>query len=85
MTQVSRVLPIWYDVTPRPKRVMPHRGFSDRRHGRGGKPRLTDDQVRAIRLAGDWRWPIKLVAGLFHIKPGYCRVVMNGESHAHVR
>jgi hypothetical protein len=85
VTQVIRVLPLWYDATPLPRRKQPHHGFSDIRKGHGGRPRLTDDEVRAMRLAGDWHWPAVLVGRLFAISSGYAEMVMRGDTHAHVR
>lgn len=86
MTSVFKVLPLWYDATPVPqKRKAPYRGFSDLRKGQCGGVRLSDSEVRAIRLAGEWEWPPDLVAKLFHISPAYAPLVMRGETHAHVR
>lgn len=85
MTQVIRVLPLWSNTTPLPRKHRRARGFSDHRHHQGGKPKLTDEDVRAIRLAGEWRWPPAIVGKCFSIHPGYAEMVMRGETHAHVR
>lgn len=87
MTQVIRVLPLWHDrtVVPKRKRLHPARGFSDARRGHGGKPRLTEDDVRAMRLAGDWGWPVSIVSMAFGTTHVYTSMVMRGESHSHVR
>jgi hypothetical protein len=86
MTQVYRVFPLWLDRTTPARRLKhPGRGFSDKRKGHGGRIKLSDDDVRAIRLAGDWKWPPALVAKLFNISLEYAQMMMRGESHAHVR
>lgn len=52
---------------------------------RKGSHFLTDDDVRAIRMAGAWRWPVVLVARIFGLCPHWCSQVMRGETHAGVR
>lgn len=85
MTQVYRVLPLGYNPTPVPLRRQPRRGFSDIRHGHGGKPRLTPDDVRAMRLAAEWGWPPVIVSKAFSVNYHYAQLVMSGATHAHVR
>lgn len=46
---------------------------------------LTADDVRAIRLAGEWGWSAVLVAEIFGLDYSWCRRVMRGETHAVVQ
>ena len=86
MTQVYKLLPLDISITPLPKKPKQRfRGFDDRRKGRGGRPKLFDAEVRAIRPAGDWKWPGKIVSRLFGVDKRFCYAVMRGETHAHVR
>lgn len=86
MSHVERILPLWYNKDGyKKKRRYRLKGFDDGRKGCGGKVKLTDDEVRAMRLAGEWRWPTKLVGQLYNVHPKYASVVMRGDSHAHVR
>lgn len=38
-----------------------------------------------MRRAGDWAWPPDFIASLFGVSIEYARLVMHGETHAHVR
>ncbi len=87
MTQVYKTTPLFWGaaVTPKKKLRSPARGFSDKRKGQGPKMKLSERDVLAMRLAGEWGWKAALVGRLFSVTSGAARMVMLGYTHAHVR
>jgi hypothetical protein len=80
VTQVIRVLPLWYDATPLAAQTAAPRLLGHQESAR--RPTApTDDEVRAIALPAIGTGQ-RLVAS---VRRGYAEMVMRGDTHAHVR
>lgn len=80
MSVPGKALPLWYLAmgSPAPKS---HHDYRHRGGGGNGKPKLTDDQVRAIRK--DTR-SAKEIGVEYGITDVYASQVRNGQTHVRV-